>query len=96
MEKTNYFSELILTKPCDAEQHVKLLVPFYYLGLQEKRGKKRAYISWIIFCFRHFLTYCIMIWQLHKKIKSYLGSYQILFIKIENTSNSDCRIALDG
>lgn len=42
MEKTNYFSELILTKPCDAEQHVKLLVPFYYLGLQEKRGKKKS------------------------------------------------------
>lgn len=44
MEKTNYFSELILTKPCDAEQHVKLLVPFYYLGLQEKRGKKKEHI----------------------------------------------------
>lgn len=41
MEKTNYFSELILTKSCDAEQHVKLLVPFYYSGLQEKMKKKK-------------------------------------------------------
>lgn len=39
MTEGNYFNELILTKSCDAEPHVDLLVPIRYTGLQEKKEK---------------------------------------------------------
>lgn len=44
MTEGNYFSELILTKSCDAEPHVNPLAPLCYTGLQENKEKNSIYV----------------------------------------------------